>query len=182
MRASGRLTTLRNVLESPQQRGAVGRDVLMAALAGLGAAVAAGVAWGLIVKWTDHEWGIAAWGVGLVVGSVVAAAARDRRGMPFQAVSVACAVIGVLVGKYLEVAWTDTDLVKLGILSSTTWDIFTDSDAGVWSWFDLVWFAAAVFSAFRIPGIRQPAPVPPEWQTPPRDEPEAQPAPDTERR
>ena len=132
---------------APQSQSDRNRDVLVAGLAGLGAAVAAGVAWGLIVKWTNHEWGIAAWGVGLVVGSVVAAAARGSRGTPFQVVSVACAVIGVLIGKYLEVAWAESDLLQLGIFSSTTWDIFTDSESGVWSWFDLVWFAAGRVSA-----------------------------------
>ena len=105
--------------------------------------------------------------------------------------SVVCAVIGVLIGKYLEVAWAESDLLQLGIFSSTTWDIFTDSESGVWSWFDLVWFAAAIFSAFRIPGIRQQAPVPAaavppasaEWPPPPREEPAPPPAgPDSEQR
>src|SRR5262245_9048229 len=182
MRPSATVTTVRNVLDTRTQSDP-NRDVLVAGLAGLGAAVVAGIAWGLIVKWTDHEWGIAAWGVGLVVGSVVAAAARGRRGTPFQVVSVACAVIGVLFGKYLEVAWADSGgQLQLGIFSSTTWDIFTDSESGVWSWFDLVWFAAAVVSAYRIPGVRRQAQVPAEWQSPPRDEPESQPAPDPEQR
>src|SRR5262249_25426581 len=43
--------------------------VLTAALAGLGAAVGGGVAWGLIVKWTDYAIGFAAWGIGLGVGN-----------------------------------------------------------------------------------------------------------------
>ena len=102
-------------------------------------------------------------GVGLVSAPswrLPRAAAADA----VQVVSVGCAVIGVLIGKYLEVAWAESDLLQLGILSSTTWDIFTDSESGVWSWFDLVWFAAAIFSAFRIPGSASRRLLPPPFR------------------
>ena len=159
----------------PQQQAQsdLNRDLLIAGLAGLAAAIAAGIAWGLVVKWTNREWGIAAWAVGGAVGASVAAAARGRRGTPFQVVSVVCAVIGVLLGKYLEVAWADAD-IELGVFSSDTWNIFTDSGSGIWSWYDAIWFAAAVFTAYRIPGLRPqvatPLPAPAGAQPPPADD------------
>jgi hypothetical protein len=53
----------------------VGGAFPTAALAGLVAAVAGGVAWGLIVRWSGYEVGFVAWGIGFLVGSAVALAA-----------------------------------------------------------------------------------------------------------
>src|SRR6266508_5834458 len=76
-----------------------------AVLAGLVAAVAGGIAWGLIVKWSDYEIGFAAWGIGFFTGIAVLWATRGTRGLPFQAIAVVCALLGILIGKYLGFAW-----------------------------------------------------------------------------
>ena len=152
-------------------RGEAGSNrLLTVVLAGLGAALVGGIAWGLLVRWTDREWGVAAWAIGGLVGAVVVRAAQPYRGRPFQLIAVVCAVLGVVLGKYLEVAWGVVDLSgeRLGVFSSLTWEIFTDRDSGVWSWYDAIWFAAAVFTAYRMPGVRagehEPAPAPLQQQ------------------
>src|SRR5438034_8501239 len=78
---------------------------LPAVLAGLVAAIAGGIAWGLIVKWTDYEIGFAAWGLGFLVGMAVLVATRGSRGLPFQAIAIGCALLGILIGKYLAFVW-----------------------------------------------------------------------------
>ena len=130
--------------------------VLTAALVGLGAAVVAGVCWGLIVKWTGYEIGFAAWGIGLVVGTAVAFGAQGQRGMPFPAVAVVLALVGILLGKYLAFVWIGQDtLGKLGLslplFSSDTARLFWDTRSDVWSVWDLLWAGLAVATAFRIP-------------------------------
>ena len=78
--------------------------LLPAVAAGLVAAVVGGVVWGLIVKWTDYEVGFAAWGIGFLVGLAVVTAARTR-GLVLQVVAVLCALLGILIGKYLSFVW-----------------------------------------------------------------------------
>ena len=76
-----------------------------ALLAGLVAAVAGGIAWGLISKYTDYEVGIVAWGIGFVAGFVVERAAGGRRSPDLQAIAIVSALLGVLIGKYLGFAF-----------------------------------------------------------------------------
>lgn len=130
--------------------------VLTAALAGLGAAVVAGVAWGLIVKWTGYEIGFAAWGVGFVVGTAVAFGAQGRRGMPFSAIAVVLALGGIVLGKYLAFVWIGQDMLgnlglSLPLFSSDTARLFWDSRSDIWSAWDLLWAGLAIVTAFRIP-------------------------------
>ena len=165
-----------------QARSDPNRDLAIAGLAGLAAAIVGGLAWGLIVRWTDREICIAAWAIGGLVGTVVART-EHRRGLPYQLVAVVCAALGVLLGKYLEVAWQEVlpgTGIRLGVFSSDTWSVFTDSDSGVWSWYDALWFGLAVFTAYRIPGLRALTPQaepaasaattgPPDWATRPSE-------------
>jgi hypothetical protein len=136
--------------------------VLTAALAGLGAAVVGGIAWGLIFRWTDYEVGFAAWGIGFGVGTAVAFAAQGRRGAPFQAIALLLALSGILLGKYLGFVWVGRDVLheagltlSLPLLSSDTARLFWDSRSDVWSGWDLLWAGLAVVTAYRIPRSEQ---------------------------
>jgi hypothetical protein len=139
----------------------------MAALAGLAAAVAGGVVWGLIVRWSGYEVGFVAWGIGFVVGTAVVLAARGARGIPYQAAAVVLALLGILIGKYLGFAWTLADAVEeegitgvsFPVFSRDTWDLFMDARDEVWGAFDLLWIGLAVVTAFRIPATPRPEPV-----------------------
>jgi hypothetical protein len=138
-----------------------------AMLAGVGAAVAGGVAWGLIVKWTDYEIGFAAWGIGFLTGIAVLWATRGTRGLPFQAIAVVCALLGILIGKYLGFAWIVQEVAdqqtggaaSVPVLSGDTVDLFRDELGLVFDWIDLLWAGLAVYTAWRTLQPEEPKPV-----------------------
>lgn len=129
-----------------------------ASLAGLGAAAVGGIAWGLIVKWTDYEIGFAAWGIGFLVGTAVLFGAQGQRGRPFQLLAVVLALVGILLGKYLAFVWIGQDVLdevgftfSLPIFSTDTMRLFWDDRSDVFGGFDLLWAGLAIVTSFRIP-------------------------------
>ncbi|MBD0328741.1 MAG: hypothetical protein ICV64_01355 [Thermoleophilia bacterium] len=139
-----------------------GAVLLPATVAGLMAALAGGVAWGAIVRFSEYEVGIVAWAIGLLVGLAVGFAARGTRGATLQAVAVACALLGVLVGKYLSFAWTIQDVaeeqgVEVGVLSGDMFSLFRENLDTVFGGFDLIWVALAAITAWR---MLRPEPAP----------------------
>ena len=142
-------------------------SLLPAVAAGLLAAIVGGVVWGLIVKISDYEVGIVAWGIGFVAGTAVVLATRGGKAPHLQVIAVASALIGVLLGKYLSFAFSvqedaDSIGVSIGILSSEMFRFFRENLSDVFGLFDLLWVAFAVFTAWRIPGEEpKPAASPP---------------------
>jgi hypothetical protein len=121
--------------------------LVVAVLAGLVAAAACGVAWGLLTQTTNHEYGIAALVVGLIVGFAVAHTGARAQVVPVQAIAGLCALLGILLGKYLEVVF----IGSTGLFSSLAWRVFTSSSSGLWGGLDLLWIAIAVLQAIRMP-------------------------------
>jgi hypothetical protein len=139
---------------------------LTATLAGVVAAIVGGVAWGLIVRWSDYEIGFAAWGIGFIVGTAVVFGAQHHRGLPLQLIAVVLALAGIVLGKYLAFVWIGQDeLGKAGlslpVFSTDTMRLFWDLKSDIWGGWDLLWVGLAVVSAFRIPQV-QPEPEPAE--------------------
>jgi hypothetical protein len=135
-----------------EERGPV---VLPAVLAGAVAAVAGGVVWGLIVRFSDYELGIIAWGVGLLAGGAVALAARGARGPALQGIAVASALAGILLGKYLSFAWTiqriaEEEGAEMGVFSGEMVSLFRENLGVVFSAFDVLWVGFAVYTAWRM--------------------------------
>jgi hypothetical protein len=128
-----------------------------AILAGVVAAILGGVVWGLIVKWTDYEVGFVAWGIGFLVGIAIVTATRGSRGLALQVVAVLCALLGILLGKYLSFAWVLQEVaeretqgaVEISVLSKDTVDLFRDELGTVFDWIDLLWVGLAVYTAWR---------------------------------
>jgi hypothetical protein len=142
------------------------RPLGLALLAGLVAAVVGGVIWGYVVKLSDYEVGIVAWGIGLVVGVAVAGVSRGR-GPVLQAIAVACALVGILLGKYLSYALIAQEElesvgVDIGLFSSDMRSFFREDLDFVFGWFDLLWIGLAVYTAWRAlqPAEPEPTPVP----------------------
>ena len=161
-----------------EDRSAVGTYV-PAILAGLVAAVAGGIAWGLIIKWTDYEVGFVAWGIGFLTGVAVLAVTRGARGLPFQAIAIVCALLGIAIGKYLGFVWSlqgaaeDAGVdISIPIFSSDTINLFFDELGTVFGLFDLLWVGFAVYSAWRTLQPEQPEPV----ETPNETQPPATPS------
>ena len=152
--------------------------LLPALAAGLVAAIAGGIVWGLIVKWTDYEVGFVAWGIGFLVGIAVLTAARGARGLELQVVAVVCALVGVLVGKYLSFAWVLQEvaeretrgLIEIPVLSWDTVDLFFDELGTVFDWIDILWVGLAVYTAWRALQPEEPEPEPAPEPQPPREE------------
>jgi hypothetical protein len=151
--------------------------LLPAVLAGLVAAVVGGVVWGLIVKWTDYEVGFVAWGIGFLVGIAVVTAARAR-GLVFQVVAVLCALLGILIGKYLSFVWVLQNAaedefgegVDIPVFSMDTFDLFRENLDTVFGWIDLLWVGLAVVTAWRALQPEGPEPAQPVHEPAP-DEP-----------
>lgn len=156
-----------------EDRSAAGTYV-PAILAGLVAAVAGGIAWGLIIKWTDYEVGFVAWGIGFVTGIAILAVNRGARGLPFQAIAIVCALLGIAVGKYLGFVWALQEAaeeagvaISIPIFSTDTINFFFDELGEVFGLFDLLWTGFAVYSAWRTLQPQQPEPVETPKEAPP---------------
>jgi hypothetical protein len=142
--------------------------LVKAVLAALGAAVAGGVIWGLIVKWSDYEVGFVAWGIGFVAGMAVLTATGGRRGLPLQAIAIVAALLGIVVGKYLSYAWVLQEVadeqtggaVDISVFSRDTVDFFREDLGEVFGWIDLLWVALAVITAWRALAPEAPEPAP----------------------
>ena len=131
-------------------------SLLPAVAVGLVAAIVGGLAWGLIVKISDYEVGIVAWGIGFLAGTAVVFASRGAKGPPLQVIAVVSALIGVLLGKYLSYAFVVQEEaekagVNLGLFSSEMFRFFREDLENVFGLFDLLWIGLAVFTAWRIP-------------------------------
>jgi hypothetical protein len=144
-------------------------SLVPAIAAGLAAAILGGLVWGLIVKITDYEVGIVAWGIGFVAGTAVVFATRGGKGRNLQVIAVLSALLGVLLGKYLSYAFIvqerlDAAGTSVGILSSDMFRSFLDDLSNVFGFFDLLWIGFAVFTAWRVPQLEttEPAAAPTE--------------------
>jgi hypothetical protein len=127
----------------------------LAAAAGLVAAVAGGIAWGLIVKWSEYEIGFVAWGIGFVTGMAVLLAAGGRKELALQAIAIAAALIGILIGKYLSFALIVQDAAsaegfELSLFGADMRQLFRDDLGNVFALWDLLWIGLAVVTAWRI--------------------------------
>jgi signal peptidase I len=129
----------------------------VAVLAGLIAAVAGGLAWGLIVKWTDYEVGVIALAVGFLTAFAVHQATGGRRGPVLQAIAIASALLGIVLGKYLSFAFITQEAerdfgIDIGLLSGDMLGLFRDGLGEVFGLYDVFWVGLAVAAAWN--GLR----------------------------
>jgi hypothetical protein len=138
-------------------------SLLLPVAAGLVAAIIGGIAWGVIVKMSDYEVGIVAWGIGFIVGTAVVLATRGAKGPRLQVIAVVCALLGILLGKYLSYALVVQEEVEsfgesIGLFSGDMFSFFREDLDAVFGLFDLLWIGLAVFTAWRIPQVDEPEP------------------------
>ena len=139
-------------------------SLLPAVAAALGAAIVGGVVWGLIVKISDYEVGIVAWGIGFLAGTAVVFATRGAKGLPLQVIAVVSALVGILLGKYVSFAFSVQEQgeelgLSIGLFSSEMFRIFRENLDEVFGLFDLLWIGLAVFTAWRVPQPEEPEPA-----------------------
>jgi hypothetical protein len=126
-------------------------QIVLVILAALVAAVASAVLWGVVSEVTNHEIGIVAVAVGFIVGAVVAYVGRGAEGTHLQVIAAIGALIGIALGKYLEVVFVSST----GLFSSLTWDIYTGKYGSLWDLFDVLWIAVAVYEAVKLSKSRR---------------------------
>ena len=112
-------------------------SLVVPALAAFAVAAAGGVVWGLIVKYTQYEVGVAAWAIGFLAATAAVMAARGYKSRTLQILSIVAALVGILLGKYLSWAlWGEEN-------GYPSW---TD----MWSWWDALWIGLAVVTAWQV--------------------------------
>jgi hypothetical protein len=123
---------------------------------GLIAAVVGGFIWGLIVILSEYEIGIAAWGIGFIVGFGVVRFAGGAKGTPLQVVAVVSSVLGIVIGKYISYAYffkqavSDRFDVDISYFDSEIFRAFRENLGDVFGGFDLIWAGFAVITAWRL--------------------------------
>jgi hypothetical protein len=137
-------------------------------LGGLVAAIAGGIAWGLIAVHSGYELGIAAWGLGFLSGYAVVLFTGGKKGTPLQVVAAVSSVLAILVGKYVMffhdftelIAETNAELAdSLSAFSLDVIQVFFESLPQLVGGYDILWIILALASAWKIPkgtGIRLP--------------------------
>ena len=145
---------------------------LAALVAGIGAAVLGGVAWGLVAKWTGREFGFLAWAVGILAGLVCVQVGGKKKTFGLQVIAIFTAALGVLVGKYLAYAFIVHGGTALefgtppAVLSTEMVRLFRGDLRSVFGLLDILWFGSAVVSAGLIarpewPEVEAPSPPAP---------------------
>jgi hypothetical protein len=123
---------------------------------GLIAAVVGGFIWGLIVVLSEYEIGIAAWGIGFIVGFGVVRFAGGAKGTPLQVVAVVSSVLGIVIGKYISYAYffkqavSDRFDVDISYFDSEIFRAFRENLGDVFGGFDLIWAGLAVVTAWKL--------------------------------
>lgn len=134
--------------------------ILQGAVGGLLGAIVGGLVWGLIIQITDYELGIVAWGIGLLCGWVVGYFSFSGRGIIFQLIAVFSSVLGILIGKYYFFFITLKVIIsedygaevaaEIPIFDLEVFGIFTDFLVEMFSIYDVIFPALAIYSAWRM--------------------------------
>ena len=131
-------------------------NVGLAVVAGLAVAFLGALVWGLVAKWTDHELGVIAWGIGAGTGFAVLTGAGGRKTEGLQTFGVLLSLAGVLFGKYLAFAFVAQEEFEnqvgqsIGLFSSEMWREFRNAVPDIFGLYDLLWIVLAAASAWLV--------------------------------
>ena len=150
---------------------------LSAPIGGLIGAVIGGALWAKYVQWTGRTDGVIAIGIGVLTGVGILFTSsrcleREAKTM-WRVVSIAAAffaILGIFIGKYLDVQWNAVaqiaeqlsqehnismeqamPIATTVFKGQSVWELMQARMSGI---YDLLFFAAAAFFAFRIPSSR----------------------------
>ncbi|MBI5433776.1 MAG: hypothetical protein HZA52_13170 [Planctomycetes bacterium] len=121
------------------------------AIGALGALIG-GAVWALVAIAFDLELGYLAIGVGMLAGYGVFLGAGKKRGRSLQFVAVGCAVLGLVLGKYLIVAHvfvTEYPELVTSYVDPALFETFSDNLGEFFSGYDVLWFALAIGASIR---------------------------------
>ena len=130
------------------------------------AAVIGATAWALMVVETNHSFGIAAIGLGLLAAVLVERFTGGRRGAVLAAAAMAAVLVGLVAGKYAafayllhrdaENAFGPAGASYYGYLSANTWNAFWSHLGDEFSPFYLLWVGLAGSVVWRRLGAARP--------------------------
>jgi len=147
--------------------------VIIAPFGGLIGAVLGGILWAKITQWTGSNWGFVAIGIGVLAGiGMLLTCSRAiepdeiRHWMMVSVGAALFAILGIFVGKYLDVRWNavtqmaEQIIVEEPLLSEEAATSIAEtqySGSSKWElmkarmhWVDLVFAVIAVFAAFYV--------------------------------
>ena len=143
------------------------RHFPFAPLGGLIGALLGGALWAKYIQWTGLTAGWVALAIGILTGIGVLLVGRSRQ-ISISLVAALFAVVGILLGKYLDVQWNAPQTITVAIIEKH--DAPSDQPEGtgkmvetrgygmsVWQlmrqrmeWVDLLYYVVAAYIAFRI--------------------------------
>ena len=143
------------------------RHLPFAPLGGLIGALLGGALWAKYIQWTGLTAGWIALAIGIFTGIGVLLVGRSRQ-VSISLVAALFAVVGILLGKYLDVQWNAPQTVTVAIIEKH--DAPSDESEGigkmvetresglsVWrlmrqrmEWIDLLFYVVSAYIAFRV--------------------------------
>ena len=143
------------------------RHLPFAPLGGLIGALLGGALWAKYIQWTGLTAGWVALAIGIFTGIGVLLVGRSRQ-ISISLVAALFAVVGILLGKYLDVQWNAPQTVTVAIIEKH--DAPSDESEGigkmvetresglsVWrlmrqrmEWIDLLFYVVSAYIAFRV--------------------------------
>lgn len=143
------------------------RHLPFAPLGGLIGALLGGALWAKYIQWTGLTAGWVALAIGILTGIGVLLVGRSRQ-VSISLVAALFAVVGILLGKYLDVQWNAPQTITVAIIekhdapSNQSEDIdkmveTRGSGPSVWQlmrrrmeWIDLLFYVVSAYIAFRV--------------------------------
>jgi len=129
--------------------------VTTAVIGGVTGAILGGALWAAVSVLTDYEVGYIALAVGGLAGLGTYVGSGWKKSVTLQIISVACAVLGLILGKYFTVAHVVVTTVEgaedWSYLDGRILEIFMNNLGSFVSVFDLLWLFLALGIAYRIP-------------------------------
>lgn len=132
-----------------------------AIIGGFVAAITGGVLWGLLVIYTEHEYGMAALGLGFIAGAAVALFSRGVKGVSLQVIAVGASLLGIIIGKYFtfyhflkQAIASESDVnaaANVNLFSIGLIQMFFKNISAMVSGYDILWVLLAVATAWSIP-------------------------------
>ena len=139
------------------------RHLPFAPLGGLVGALLGGALWAKYIQWTGLTAGWIALAIGILTGIGVLLVGRSRQ-ITISLVAALFAIVGILIGKYLDVQWNAPQTVTVAVIeeqggpSDQPKLVETrEYGASVWQlmrqrmeWIDLLFYVVSAYIAFRV--------------------------------
>lgn len=133
-------------------------NYVISIIVGLITAIGSGYVWGELTIATGVHIGLAAVGIGWLVGYVMLKASQGKRNVALAYIAAFMSVLGVLAGKYYTFYFEIQRYIQEQGLNSSEFPslfslemikIFRDNITQIFGVFDLLWFGLAAYTAFK---------------------------------